>query len=357
MMLILTSLCLTEVNAQVSLSLQEPPAGVIQKNQLWNIALIYSGSSNISVTINVTLVNSADNQPVLTAVSSPVTLSKGIKQLKLQDVSPINYNYFSIGFNRLSDGLLPVGRYRACYTVMMADRAHGDGITEDCINLEVLPLSPPQLNLPGDSDIVNSRYPQFSWMPPVPLNLFTDLNYEFLLTEVRNDQTAGQAIQENIPVMNISRNMFNTLNYPASSISLDTGKVYAWRVIAKNGDYFAAQSEVWTFSVASPSSTPLSPAGGIYYELKPAGNTGGTGLLPDRILGIKYYSYEKERPAVLSIVDGSGKVVKEYSRKAEYGNNFWIIELGREFKENENYRILIADLQGNSYSTSFRIQH
>ncbi|MBI3138222.1 MAG: hypothetical protein HYZ15_06530 [Sphingobacteriales bacterium] len=344
------------VQGQLSLSLQEPPAGIVQKSQLWNLALIYSGNSSINVTIGVTLVDSKNDQPVLTAKTAPVTLVKGVKQLKSTDVAPITYDYYSPALSRLSDALIPVGYYRACYTIYGEDRAHGEVLAEDCINIEVIPLSPPQLSLPEDASKIQTPYPQFSWMPPAPVTLFTDLNYELLLTEVREGQTVESAIQENLPVYRSPRLTSMAVNYPVSGRQLDTGKVYAWRVVAKNGDAFASQSEVWTFKVGPEKQQVIVPSGGIYYELKPSGNYGGTGLLPDRVLGIKYYSYDKTRPVVLSIVDESGKLVKEYSRTAEYGNNFWVIELNKAFSSSVTYRVIIADLQGTVYSASFKIQ-
>lgn len=346
-----------EAQGQLSLSLQEPPAGVVQKSQLWNLALIYAGNSSINIAIGITLVDVNDNQPVLTAKSAPITLTKGVKQLKQVDLAPIDYNYYSPSFSRLSDALLPVGNYRACYTIYAAERAHGEVLAEDCISIEVIPLNPPQLSMPEDSSKIQTPYPQFSWMPPAPVALFTDLNYELLVTEVRENQTAESAIQENLPLYHASRLSSMLLNYPGSGKSLDTGKIYAWRIVAKNGNAFAAQSDVWTFKVEPEKQQLLIPAGGIYYELKPSGNYEGTGLLPDRILGIKYYSYDKTRAAVLRIVDESGKLVKEYSRTVEYGNNFWVIELNKSFSPSITYRVVIADLQGTGYSASFKIQN
>ena len=181
--------------AQLSLSVQEPPTGIVQKNQLWNLSLIYSGSNTISVTISITLLNMSDNQPVMTAFSRPITLSKGVKQLKAMDVSPVDYAYVSPAFSRLTDAFIPVGSYRACYTIYNSDRDAKTIMIEDCINLDVQPLSPPQLTMPADSASIQNPYPQFSWLPPAPPTLFSDLNYDLLVTEVREDQTPGAAIQ------------------------------------------------------------------------------------------------------------------------------------------------------------------
>src|SRR5262245_1032854 len=104
-------------NAQVSISVQEPPAGIVQKRQLWNLALVYSGNSTMDVVVGLTLVDLSDNQPALTVFTRPITISKGVKQLKVADVEPIDYQYVSPAFSRLTDVLLPIGNYQACYTV------------------------------------------------------------------------------------------------------------------------------------------------------------------------------------------------------------------------------------------------
>lgn len=234
--------------------MQEPPSGMIQKQQLWNMTLINTGNTSINVTISLSLVDMIDNQPVLTAISKPVTIAKGIKQLKFMDVSPVDYNYYSPAFGRFSEAFIPIGNYRACYTIYSVLNEAQTVLAEDCITIEVQPLSPPQLTMPADSASIQHPNPQFSWLPPAPISLFNDLNYDLLVTEVRADQTSYTAIQENLPVYNIHRLTTMMNNYPASAKRLDTGKLYAWRVIAKNGETFAAQSEVWTFSITPKNS-------------------------------------------------------------------------------------------------------
>jgi len=342
--------------AQLSVSVQEPPAGIVQKNQLWNLSLIYSGSNSISVTIGLTLVDLNDNQPVLTAYSRPIVISKGVKQLKAVDVSPVDYSFVSPAFSRLTDAFLPIGNYRACYTVY-TDKDAGAVMSEYCITLDVQPLSPPQLAIPADSASIQTPYPQFSWLPPAPLTLFNDLNYELLVTEVREDQVAGEAIQENIPVYNARRLTTILNNYPASNKSLDTGKVYAWIVIAKNGESFAAQSEVWTFKVVKDKPEMLTPAGGVYMELKSDNVYTGTGVIPDNILGIKYYSYDKTHEAVIRFLDVTGEMIQEVKRTVEYGNNFMVFKLDRPFSKDTTYFIEITDLQMTRYRASFRMSN
>lgn len=344
---------------QLSVSLQGPPAGLIQQSGLWNMALINSGSSTLEVTISLSLVDNSTNQPVLTATTRPVLLTRGVRQLKPMDLSPVSYSYLSPAFARLGtgNGLLPVGNYRACYTfyTFYGERHTESVLAEECIPVEIQPLSPPQLSLPADTTVVETPCPQFSWLPPVPLNLFSDLNYDLLVTEVQAGQTPQSAIQENLPVysgLNLAQAFHS---YAASYKRLDTGKVYAWRVIAKNGQSFAAQSEVWTFQVRKPPLAPLVPANGTYLELKSNSGAIGTGILPNKILGLQYYSYDKTHEAVINLVDERGQALQTLRRTLQYGNNLIVVALGGSFKPGATYFAEVSDLQHNLYRTSFRM--
>jgi hypothetical protein len=341
--------------AQVSISVQEPPAGIVQKRQLWNLALINSGNDAIEVVVGLTLIDQSDNQPALTAFTRFITLNKGVKQLKAADIEPVNYEYASPAFSRLSDALLPIGNYQACYTVYINGKEEKRVLAENCIMLDVQPLSPPQLTMPVDSATLQNPWPQFSWLPPAPVTLFNDLNYDLLVTEVQPDQSAGAAIQENLPVYNVRRLTTMVNNYPSSNKTLDTGKVYAWRVVAKNGETFAAQSEVWTFKISQNTPKALTPANGTYLDLKSSNAYTSTAVIQGNVLGVRYYSYDKDHEAVVKFLNEKGEVVKEIKRTIIYGNNYLEFKLDHVFKQDNIYSIELTDLKMARYRTSFRL--
>ncbi|MBS1973606.1 MAG: hypothetical protein JST13_04595 [Bacteroidetes bacterium] len=349
---------LSEVQSQLSMSVHEPPSGLVQKNQLWNITLIWSSNTSINVKISLSLLDVKENQPVLRAMTRTFLLVNGINQLKASDVEPVDYNYLSPAFdlNSMPQSLLPVGSYRACYTVYSDDKiSEGALLSEDCFNFQVDPLSPPQLSLPADSSSLETPYPQFNWLPPAPIILFNDLNYDLLVTEVQEGQTAPEAIQENLPIYSAFRISAPFNNYASSNKSLDTGKLYAWRIIAKNGDAFIAQSEVWTFRIASKDSVRVSPIIGTYLELKNDGVPVNTDVITGKILGFKFYSYDSSHNGIIRFTDSKGKLTKEIKRVIQYGNNFLVIDLGNSFKPDETYSIQIEDLQHSLYKGAFRI--
>lgn len=253
--------------AQVSMTVQLPPVGVLQKAQLWNIVLVSAADRPLNVKVTLRLMDAQTNQPVLTGITRTVILSKGAKQLRIGDVMPVQYEYLSAAIDRSVNGMLPAGSYMACYSLLVVNDKEGNQPGEDCIPFAVEPVSPPLLNTPANESVLESRLPQFTWLPPAPLNMFNDLNYEMTLVEVRPGQSPLEAIQQNIPVYRAPRlrNMF--VNYPAGAVALDTAKQYAWTIVARNGSLFAAQTEVWTFRIKGVHK-PLNARNGAYVQLR-----------------------------------------------------------------------------------------
>src|SRR5882757_4662713 len=229
--------------AQINMTLQVPPAGVLIKNQLWNMLLVNSGQS-ISVRVNLVLLDEKNNQPVLTATSAPILLARGARQLQAKDLGPIQYAYSGPSFRADVDpnGMLPAGSYQACYTVAGMEKGAAPRV-ENCIQVNVDPLSPPLLNTPADESRQYTYYPQFTWLPPTPVGLFNDLSYDLVVVEVLPGQGKADAIQQNIPVYSAGfvKNLY--MNYPSSYRALDTSKLYAWRIIVLNNGAPAAMSD------------------------------------------------------------------------------------------------------------------
>lgn len=254
--------------AQVSMTVQLPPTGVMQKAQLWNILLVSVSTSQVLVQVTVRVTDALTNQPVLTGASRTFVLNKGAKQLQVGDVSPVTYEYLSAAADRSANGMLTAGNYIACYSVLQRIGDAWSMVGEDCLPFAVEPVSPPLLNTPANESIVEENLPQFTWLPPAPLALFSDLNYDFTIVELRNGQSPAEAIQQNIPVYRSVHNKNMFLNYPVSAVALDTAKKYAWTVIANNGNRFAAQTEIWTFKVKSVQMTPTYKEEAAFVQLK-----------------------------------------------------------------------------------------
>ncbi len=342
------------VKAQVTIHVQLPPSGIVQNSQLWNITLSNTDNSTQFVNVILTLLQTNTNQPVLTASTKLLNLAKGVMQLNESNLNPIQYTYLQ-GSNANAGGLLPIGNYTACYTVNKVFNERYLQIAEDCQPLEVAPLSPPMLNTPDNEAILETLYPQFTWLPPTPLNLFTNLTYDLVLTEVMPGQNFMQAIQQNIPVYSAGNitNLFD--NYPASRKSLDTGKAYAWRVIARNNQQFVTQSDVWTFKVKYPEQDTLITENSGYLKLK-RGYEAGVAVVSD-LLKIEYPNYDNDATAncTLKSLDDPGRVLSSYKIPVKPGLNYIEISLRKSGKleENKTYLLELKNNAGNDWSVKF----
>ncbi|MCS3799471.1 hypothetical protein [Niastella sp. OAS944] len=346
-------------HAQISMTLQVPPAGVLVKNQLWNLVLVNAGNNTQLVRVNLALLDAQTNQPVMNATSAPVSLNKGARQLQARDVSPVQYTY-SIPAAKVDmdpNGMLPAGRYLACYTVVSATK--GDlTLVENCIQVNVDPLSPPLLNTPANEDNLITPYPQFTWLPPTPIGLFNDLGYAIVIVEVLLGQGKADAVQQNVP-LNASvytKDLF--WNYPASTRSLDTGKVYAWRIVAMNSGKPVALSDIWTFRVTKTQSALESVKETPFVEVKRAQDA--VIASAGNVLRITYDNAAADsvvKYTITSIEEAGNPVVQEGELMLKYGQNQLQVPLrnNRKIQTDKVYLLRFTSSRNETWSVKFTV--
>jgi hypothetical protein len=342
--------------AQISMSLQVPPVGVLMKNQLWNMVLINAGNSNVMVRVNLVLLDEKNNQPVLTGRSSPLSLGKGARQVQARDIGPIQYEYSGPAYttDRDPNGLLPVGSYQVCYSVQNIDK--GDAfLTENCIQLNVDPLSPPLLHTPSDEARIYNFYPQFAWLPPTPLGIFNNLRYDLILVEIFPGQGKADAIQQNVPVYSAGYVKDLFLNYPSSYRALDTSKTYAWRIVAINNGQAVSMSDIWTFRVAS-NKPVLKKREDPYIELKRGSEVSVASS--GELLKLVYNNPATDtllKYSIISLEDPGNPVVQQGQVSLKYGNNFLQISLPRSngYSERKVYVFSFVNGRNESWKVKF----
>jgi hypothetical protein len=258
------------LQAQVVITLQLPPLGLTIKPQLWNMSLINTTGASMNAQLQMVMTDAGTGQTVLTATTPSFLLPAGAKVINANTVAPVAYTAaagYTIDAN--PNGFLPVGVYNICYTVTKWTNDISEQIADECVTAEIEPISPPQLIQPGDSDRVIFRRPFFTWLPPTPYNTFSNLLYDYVLVEVQPTQSGADAIQQNVPVLLQSNISFTSLQYPLAMPELDTSKLYAWRVTAKNNLSPIANSEVWSFRIQKLSGDTFNaPNKGYYTQLR-----------------------------------------------------------------------------------------
>lgn len=320
------------MQAQVVLTLQLPPLGLTIKPQLWNLSLINTSNEAMNVRIEMEMTDIATGLRVFKGTTRMFSLPRGTKQVLPGDVMPITYEAGNPGYtvNLNPDGFLPIGVFNICYVVLKVNNDAPEQLSEECITLEVEPLSPPQLIIPADSEYVEFTRPFFAWMPPAPVNSYSTMLYDWILVEVQPTQSAADAIQQNIPVFTQQNLMQTTLQYPLAIPELDSSKLYAWRIIAKNLSSPVANSEIWTFRVRKyeqDTIRTLSP--GYFAKLYRGENSSYT--ICTGILRIEFQNDQNTHDAALRIVDISsrqkGIQLDSATYSVKYGQNFIQVDL------------------------------
>lgn len=339
--------CITgalHTNAQVALAAQVPPAGIMQRSQLWNIVLTNTGRAAVIIKVAVRISDAATGQGVMTGLSRGLQLPTGTSLLHLSDFQPISAEFLSPAMDQRDEGFMTPGSYIICYSVIVEGDKSGKPASEDCIRFIVEPVSPPILNLPVDKDTLKTSLPAFSWLPPAPLHLFSDLNYDLVLVALMPGQAPAEAIQQNMPVYRSSALRQPFLNYPAGAPTLDTGINYAWMVTARNGRQYSSQTEIHTFRITG--AAPVTEEDlSSFVELSREG-TGGKPLQAGTILKGAYLNDSGDSVVVYEIISlgQHNKVVAHGNLTLQPGPNMISIPL-------EKVGRLTA---GNLYAFRFR---
>lgn len=338
------------LNAQVTMSAQLPPAGMVPKDQLWNLVLVNSKADILNVHIKMNLQDATTNQVVMSANSGDFLLGKGVKPITVKDLQPILYNYNLPDFSK---AFLPMGSYLACYQLYKVSGEKEEPLSDDCVTIHVDPLSPPLLNSPIDSAEIQTSYPQFTWMPPTPINMFSSLSYDITLVEVLPGQAASEALQHNTPIFSKSNIVQPREDYPSSFSKLDTGKIYAWQVIARNGLNYAAKTDVWTFQLKKEDKAEPEIITDSYILLQ--SDLLGTYTIRKDFLHVKYFSFDKEHESVVVFTDEKENIIHQESRKVLQGDNYFDFSVSKKFQTGKIYQVTITDLTGKNHRLKFRI--
>lgn len=339
--------------AQISIQPVLPMAGVVQKNNLWNIAVTNTSNNTFSCRIELTLRERSGGMEVLTATTGSFQISTGAKQLNASNLLPVQYNYISPAFSSRTDDFIPIGDYIACYRLT----AGKDILAEECAAFDVEPLSPPMLINPADSSMLEVEPSQFAWIPPAPMNLFSRLQYEVVITDIMPGQKAEEAMQQNLPFYTEPNVPVNNLAYKGMASSFEKGKWYAWQVVARDDNSYAAKSEVWTFQVKEPSVAQMIVEMAPYIKMKK--NDPEKGIAPNGMLRLSYLNETTDSTAQIKIVDLSDQQRRayEFTTGLKAGENLIEYNVKKKFKleEQKVYEVQLINSRNERWMMQFEI--
>jgi hypothetical protein len=344
--------------AQVSIQPILPLSGMVQKNTLWNVAVINTGTENYTCTLEITLLDRASGIEVLTATSGVFQIGAGAKQLSASLLAPVQYNAISTTNMGRNNDFIPIGNYTACYRLTLNGKAP---IAEECLAFDVAPLSPPMLIIPADSAILKVAPSQFSWIPPAPINLFNRLAYEVQIVEVQPGQKAEEAIQNNLPFYTEPNVPINNLAYTGAASNFEKDKWYAWQVVAKDDRNYAGKSEVWVFQIKEDAIVKT-VTGSSYAKMKIDNNE--LAVAQDGILKVLYKNELTDEKVDIKIIDltstqNKNKKPISFSSKLILGDNYIQRNLKGLMKLDENkvYMAEIKNSRGEVFTIRFVIKN
>ena len=330
-----------------------PTSNIYFRSQLWNLSVSNVGTAPVEARLQIKMKDIRTQDYILSGMSATFNLRPGLQVLNSDLLEPIVYHYESGASQGSYDNTsLSVGQYQICYQLFFT--ANEDQVigADDCEDLVIEPLSPPLLIIPENDSTVIESNPNFSWTPPSPITMFSELNYDILISEVYEGQSINAAIQENIPVQHIYNLQQSFLSYPLSGAQLEKGKKYVWQVVAKDQQIVGSKSDVWSFFV--PDQNEIKSDGNLIY-LQIDDKANGIGIVKGDTLNLKYISYMSPHTVSFAFRDGTGREIESLSRKIMLGENFFKLPLNKKFQKGERYTMLLIDDE-KSKSFTFTIE-
>jgi len=343
--------------SQITIQPVLPAAGMVQKVQLWNIVVINNSVDQYDCRLTVVLRDRVTNLEVLTGTSDVFSLPAGAKQLNISSLGNVQYNY-AIGEDSKLQGLMPVGNYIACYSLITAGDKTVD-LADECVPFDVEPLSPPFLITPADSSVLEISPNQFTWVPPSPQWIFNGLNYEIIIVPVYEGQKAQEAIQQNIPVFSQVSLPGNFLNYSPAFGAFEKEKWYAWQVVARDNRNYAGKTETWVFKLSSKSRQDIISQTPF---IKLNHTNSGLAVAPSGILKLYYKNERSDSFIKIYVANVSRKDHKETGKSFKIdiqpGENYIQYDLNKVIKieEGKVYQAQITNSSGENYSVQFIVK-
>jgi hypothetical protein len=255
--------------SQVTVILAPPPPTELSLNNLFKIQVINNSQKTFQAVIEGNL-SVGSSQLVYDVHYRQVEVKPGVNLFSFNNLQVERENYGSNEQTQKlrSTGLVPYGYYILCATLL--DPLTNDQIAFNCVEQNFGPNTPPQLLSPSNEEEITTQNPLLVWIPPSPVQANETVLYDLKLVEILNNESPYDAIVRN-PLLLFQKDIPSTsLLYAPGDYPLETGKTYAWQVMAKSGGSSLGETEVWSFKVVKTDSrpTPETPESGSYYKLK-----------------------------------------------------------------------------------------
>ena len=211
---------------------------------LFNCRII-NGTGVRTATLNIA-VTERRNGTIVMIRTQPFRLLQGSNIIPVMAArnASVQYPNSTIAVIVNHDHSFPVGDYEYCFSLNFNDNKN-DAIAEQCFDYQLVPFAELNLVEPYNKDTVCDKRPMLTWQPLLPG--VEGSSYQLVLSEVKSDQNAVEALNYNLPIINQSHIFSTVLPYPAIDMELEEGKTYAWQVTAYKNQTILNRSEIWVF--------------------------------------------------------------------------------------------------------------
>jgi hypothetical protein len=356
-------LLLAAATAQAQVSVQFTNTGyLLTKDQLWNVMLLNTGTPVDAARIEITLSDVTSSQLLCRFTSRNMSLPTGPKNITVQDALPVQTTVYSPGFTDMNPyGVLPPGRYYMCIDVLRFAENTYTSVGDACEDIEAVAFAPVQLTLPENGAVLESRTPLFTWLPPMPVTQYGQLQYDLKLVELLHNQAAVDGIDNNAPLLTAAAVQGNSYNYLPSMPALKEGHVYAWQVTARNGSQPISVSDIWLFSIADSNRVSRAAKDGVYSPLKKEITSSFITVTGD--LNVEYNNETNEREVLAKIIDinatnPSTTVKATFTLPLVYGPNFISIEAKETYhlQNGKFYKLIVTNAKKEEWMITFLLK-
>ncbi len=236
----------SKLRSQVSIvNINVQPFNIVPE-ALLNVGVM-NGENEQQVQLLTQVFNSSGSI-VLTVKSQPFKLTKGLnsgvnggrKIMSTEYSGSSQSNYIKTTHS------LPSGRYKVCASLLVSTGA--DKLDDFCDELEAEFNQYLYLVNPMDGDSIETKNPILTWTHGEPFTILSQGEfYRMVVTEMKKEQTAEEAINVNSPSMVKNYLKEHQLQYPFDAKELKEGTRYAWQVQKIGDGVVLNKTEAWVF--------------------------------------------------------------------------------------------------------------
>jgi hypothetical protein len=248
-LVLITSLfCLSNLTAQISITSSRAGVYNITPSDLVQIVVL-NNSSEASFYIEAQLTNSS-NEKILSVVTSPFTLKKGLNNIQSNQLnfSSVSYSSSNQGNFIKTNKRLPTGNFNYCVRIVPVTQFE-DG-DEYCQEFDANDNGMLYLIYPSDEEILETKTPLLMWMHNEPFNLLAQgESFRLLLVELDKNQSAESGIQMKSPIFMKNNLTQHQVQYAFDAQKLEEGKHYGWKIQKIANGSVVNETESWKFSI------------------------------------------------------------------------------------------------------------